>query len=75
MLVGAAEGWAWRDRILAEYRRFTGTPIEELESLPVCTCQQNRLFSVVVSASGRPGGARHAAGGGRADAAAVRRAP
>ena len=31
ILVGAAEGWAWRDRILAEYERLAGAPIEELE--------------------------------------------
>jgi len=53
MLVGAAEGWEWRDRILAEYERLAGAPIEELEWFEVAACGK-RLFSVVVSLAAGP---------------------
>ena len=53
MLVGAAEGWAWRDRILAEYERLAGAPIEELEWFEVAACGK-RLFSVIVSLAAGP---------------------
>ena len=53
ILVGAAEGWAWRDRILAEYERVAGAPIQELEWFEVAACGK-RLFSVVVSFAAGP---------------------
>ena len=53
MLVGAAEGWAWRDRILAEYERLAGAPIEELDWFEVAACGK-RLFSVIVSLAAGP---------------------
>ena len=53
MLVGAAEGWQWRDRILAEYERLAGAPIQELEWFEVAACGK-RLFSVVVSLAAGP---------------------
>ena len=53
MLVGAAEGWPWRDRILAEYERLAGAPIEELEWFEVAACGK-RLFSVIVSLAAGP---------------------
>lgn len=48
MLVGAAEGWVWRDRILAEYERLAGAPIQELAWFEAAACGK-RLFSVVAS--------------------------
>jgi aminoglycoside phosphotransferase (APT) family kinase protein len=53
MLVGAAEGWVWRDRILAEYERLAGAPIQELEWFEVAACGK-RLFSVMVSFAAGP---------------------
>ena len=53
MLVGAAEGWDWRDRILAEYERLAGVPIEEIEWFEVAACGK-RLFSVIVSLAAGP---------------------
>jgi len=53
MLVGAAEGWAWRDRILAEYECLAGAPIEELDWFEVAACGK-RLFSVIVSFAAGP---------------------
>ena len=53
ILVGAAEGWPWRDRILAEYERLAGAPIEELEWFEVAACGK-RLFSVIVSLAAGP---------------------
>jgi aminoglycoside phosphotransferase (APT) family kinase protein len=53
MLVGAAEGWEWRDRILAEYERLAGAPIQELDWFEVAACGK-RLFSVIVSIAAGP---------------------
>jgi hypothetical protein len=53
MLVGAAEGWHWRDRILAEYERLAGAPVQELEWFEVAVCSK-RLFSVFVSSAAGP---------------------
>jgi aminoglycoside phosphotransferase (APT) family kinase protein len=53
MLVGAAEGWPWRDRILAEYERLAGASIEALDWFEVAACGK-RLFSVVVSHTAGP---------------------
>jgi len=53
MLVGAAEGWQWRDRILTEYQRLAGAPIQEIEWFEVAACGK-RLFSVVVSLAAGP---------------------
>jgi len=53
MLVGAAEGWEWRDRILAEYERLVGAPVQELDWFEVAACGK-RLFSVIVSLAAGP---------------------
>jgi aminoglycoside phosphotransferase (APT) family kinase protein len=53
MLVGAAEGWPWRDRILAEYERLAGAPTQELDWFEVAACGK-RLFSVIVSFAAGP---------------------
>jgi aminoglycoside phosphotransferase (APT) family kinase protein len=53
MLVGAAEGWHWRDRMLAEYERLAGAPVQELEWFEVAACSK-RLFSVFVSFAAGP---------------------
>ena len=53
MLVGAAEGWQWRDRILTEYQRLAGAPIQEIEWFEVAACGK-RLFSVIVSLAAGP---------------------
>lgn len=53
VLVGAQEGWAWRDRILAEYRRLWGSEIPELDWFEVAACTR-RLFSVIISLSAGP---------------------
>ena len=53
MLVGAAEGWEWRARILAEYERLVGAPVQELDWFEVAACGK-RLFSVIVSLAAGP---------------------
>jgi Ser/Thr protein kinase RdoA (MazF antagonist) len=53
MLVGAAEGWAWRDRIVAEYERLVAVPMQGLEWFEVAACGK-RLFSVVESLAAGP---------------------
>jgi aminoglycoside phosphotransferase (APT) family kinase protein len=53
MLVGAAEGWQWRDRILAEYERIAGAAIQELDWFEAAACGK-RLFSVVASLAAGP---------------------
>jgi len=53
MLVGAAEGWQWRDRILTEYERLAGAPVQELDWFEVAACGK-RLFSVIISFAAGP---------------------
>ncbi len=53
MLVGAAEGWAWRERILAGYTRLAGAAPEELDWFEVAACGK-RLLSVAISLTAGP---------------------
>jgi len=50
LLVGAYEGTAWRERVLREYERLAGNPVEQLGYFDVAACLK-RLLSVVVSLS------------------------
>ncbi len=53
VLVGAAEGWSWRERILAGYTRLAGAAPEELDWFEAAACGK-RLFSVAVSLTAGP---------------------
>jgi aminoglycoside phosphotransferase (APT) family kinase protein len=53
VLVGAAEGWQWRDRILAAYEHRIGAAVSELAWFEVAACAK-RLFSVIVSLMAGP---------------------
>jgi aminoglycoside phosphotransferase (APT) family kinase protein len=49
-LIGAAAGWAVRERILSEYERLSGAAVESLPYFEVAACTK-RLYSVAVSVS------------------------
>jgi len=48
LLVGSYEGEAWRERVLAEYVRLAGEPVEEAGFFDVAASLK-RLFSMIVS--------------------------
>jgi aminoglycoside phosphotransferase (APT) family kinase protein len=51
LLLGAYEGWAWRDKILELYERLTGSAVEQITFFEVSACLR-RLFSIAVSLQG-----------------------
>jgi aminoglycoside phosphotransferase (APT) family kinase protein len=53
VLVGAAEGWEWRDRILACYERLSGKGCDEIAYFEVCACVKRLgVVSLVMQGQG-----------------------